>query len=40
MDFLIAYTFTDRLSKLTGDEQKAVKNTASDLELNPVSPDE
>jgi hypothetical protein len=29
MEFRIADTFTDSLSKLTGDEQKAVKMTAS-----------
>jgi len=38
MDFLIADTFTDSLARLTGDEQKAVKTTAFDLQLNPVSP--
>ena len=27
MNFLIADTFTDRLVKLTGDEQKAIKTT-------------
>lgn len=37
MDFRIADTFTDSLAKLTGDEQKAVKTTAFDLQLNPVS---
>ena len=38
MDFLIADTFTDSLSRLTGDEQKAVKTTAFDLQINPANP--
>jgi len=38
MDFRIADTFTDSLSKLTNDEQKAVKNTAFDLQINPANP--
>lgn len=38
MDFRIADTFTDSLSKLTGDEQKGVKTTAFDLQLNPENP--
>ena len=38
MQFRIADTFTDSLSKLTGDEQKGVKTTAFDLQLNPASP--
>lgn len=38
MDFLIADTFTDSLAKLTGEEQKAVKTTAFDLQLNPANP--
>ncbi len=38
MNFRIADTFTDSLSKLTGDEQKLVKTTAFDLQMNPVSP--
>src|SRR2546427_7499896 len=38
MEFRIADTFTDSLSRLTGDEQKAVKTTAFDLQLNPASP--
>ncbi len=37
MQFLIADTFTDSLARLTGDEQKAVKTTAFDLQLNPAS---
>src|SRR5215208_2566681 len=38
MDFLIADTFTDSLARLTGEEQKAVKMTAFDLQLNPANP--
>ena len=38
MDFHIADTFTDSLARLTGEEQKAVKTTAFDLQMNPVSP--
>ena len=38
MDFRIADTFTDSLSRLTGEEQKAVKTTAFDLQLNPANP--
>ena len=38
MHFLIADTFTDSLARLTGDEQKAVKTTAFDLQLNPANP--
>lgn len=38
MNFLIADTFTDSLARLTGEEQKAVKTTAFDLQLNPASP--
>ena len=38
MDFRIADTFTDSLTRLTGEEQKAVKTTAFDLQLNPASP--
>src|SRR6478609_2679138 len=38
MDFLIADTFTDSLARLTGEEQKAVKTTAFDLQMNPASP--
>lgn len=36
MNFLISDTFTDSLSRLTGDEQKAVKTTAFDLQMNPA----
>ena len=38
MEFRIADTFTDSLAKLTGDEQKTVKTTAFDLQLNPANP--
>lgn len=38
MQFRIADTFTDSLTKLTGVEQKAVKTTAFDLQLNPANP--
>ena len=38
MDFRIADTFTDSLARLTGEEQKAVKTTAFDLQLNPANP--
>ena len=36
MEFRIADTFTDSLARLTGEEQKAVKTTAFDLQLNPA----
>ncbi len=38
MNFLIADTFTASLARLTGEEQKAVKTTAFDLQMNPASP--
>ena len=38
MEFRIADTFTDSLGRLTGDEQKATKTTAFDLQLNPANP--
>lgn len=38
MDFRIADTFTDSLARLTGEEQKAAKTTAFDLQLNPATP--
>lgn len=38
MDFRIADTFTDSLAKLTGEEQKLVKTTAFDLQMNPANP--
>ena len=37
MNFRIADTFTDSLARLTGDEQKAVKTTVFDLQVNPAS---
>ena len=36
MEFRIADTFTGSLDKLTNDEQKAVKTTAFDLQMNPA----
>jgi mRNA-degrading endonuclease RelE of RelBE toxin-antitoxin system len=38
MEFRIADTFTDSLARLTGEEQKAVKTTAFDLQMDPTSP--
>lgn len=38
MQFRIADTFTGSLARLTGDEQKAVKTTAFDLQMNPAQP--
>jgi mRNA-degrading endonuclease RelE of RelBE toxin-antitoxin system len=38
MEFRIADTFTDSLLRLTAQEQKAVKTTAFDLQLNPAAP--
>lgn len=38
MEFRIADTFTESLARLTGEEQKAVKTTAFDLQLNPSNP--
>ena len=38
MQFRIADTFTDSLAKLTGDEQKAGKTAAFDLQMNPAHP--
>ena len=38
MDFRIADTFSDSLARLTSEEQKAIKTTAFDLQLNPASP--
>lgn len=37
MEFRIADTFTDSLARLTGQEQKAVKTTAFDLQLDPTA---
>lgn len=38
MEFRIADTFTDSLARLTGEEQKLVKTTAFDLQINPANP--
>jgi mRNA-degrading endonuclease RelE of RelBE toxin-antitoxin system len=38
MEFRIADTFTDSLAKLNNEQQKAVKTTAFDLQLNPANP--
>jgi superfamily I DNA/RNA helicase/mRNA-degrading endonuclease RelE of RelBE toxin-antitoxin system len=38
MQFMIASTFQDSLARLTGEEQKAVKTAAFDLQLNPAQP--
>jgi len=38
MEFRIADTFTASLARLPGDEQKTVKTTAFDLQMNPAQP--
>ena len=38
MEFRIADTFTDSLARLQGDEQRAVKTTAFDLQMDPANP--
>jgi hypothetical protein len=38
MEFRIADTFTDSLARLTAEEQKAVKTSAFDLQVNPAHP--
>ena len=38
MDFRIADTFTDSLARLSGEEQKAAKTSAFDLQLNMANP--
>lgn len=38
MNFRIADTFTDSLARLPGEEQKSVKTTAFDLQMNPANP--
>jgi hypothetical protein len=38
MEFRIADTFTDSLARLTGQEQKAVKTTAFDLQMDAAAP--
>jgi hypothetical protein len=38
VNFLLASTFTDSVARLTSDEQKAVKTTTYDLQVNPSAP--
>jgi mRNA-degrading endonuclease RelE of RelBE toxin-antitoxin system len=38
IEFRIADTFIDSLTRLTGEEQKAVKTAAFDLQMNPARP--
>ena len=38
MDFRIADTFVNSLARLTGEEQKAAKTSAFDLQMNPAHP--
>jgi mRNA-degrading endonuclease RelE of RelBE toxin-antitoxin system len=38
VEFRIADTFTDSLARLSGEEQKAVKTAAFDLQINPANP--
>lgn len=38
MDCLIADTLIGSLTRLSGEEQKAAKTTAFDLQLNPANP--
>jgi hypothetical protein len=38
VNLVIGDTFVDSLARLTGDEQKAVKMTAFDLQVNPAAP--
>ena len=38
MNFRIADTFTASLARMTGEEQKAVKTTAFDLQIDPAKP--
>src|SRR6056297_541500 len=38
MNFRIANSFTDSLTRLTNEEQKAVKTTVFDLQMNPANP--
>jgi mRNA-degrading endonuclease RelE of RelBE toxin-antitoxin system len=38
MEFRIADAFVDSLSKLSNEDQKAVKTTVFDLQVNPASP--
>jgi len=38
VNFVISDSFTDSLARLTGEEQKAAKTTAFDLQMNPARP--
>jgi len=38
MNCLIADSFTDSLGRMSGDEQKAAKTKAFDLQLNTAAP--
>lgn len=38
-DFRIVNTFTAGLTELTGQEQKAIRTTASDFQPDPTNPD-
>ena len=38
MEFRIADTFSDSLARLTNEEQKLIKTTAFDLQMNPANP--
>lgn len=38
MEFRIADTFIDSLARLRAEEQKQVKTTAFDLQVNPANP--
>ena len=38
IEFRIADTFTDSIARLQGEEQKAVKTTAFDLQMDPANP--
>lgn len=38
MNFLLSDTFTDSLARLTSEEQKLVKTTVFDIQVNPASP--
>jgi ATP-dependent exoDNAse (exonuclease V) beta subunit/mRNA-degrading endonuclease RelE of RelBE toxin-antitoxin system len=38
LTFILSSTFTDSLAKLTSEEQKVVKTTSFDLQVNPANP--
>jgi hypothetical protein len=38
MEFRIADSFTDSLARLTGEEQKLVKTTVFDVQINQANP--